>query len=1306
VISSNDSLLSGNTLEYNRFGAGAYNSTNATLANNTIRFNSRAGVAAFLSSAVITDDNNINNNTDWGVLLIDSRNVSINETVVGANDLAKVAWAWLLGVHTIDANGSDVANASVNVADAFGNVGGYNMTMWSDPLSLGVTAPVDYELDNNISTNDTGWAYPYFVIENQTENNDSATILTPHFVSANRSWVGSNETTITANQSNNVTFVLAPRLNASIAPSTNIIANDSIQANWSINLGGPLITENATYRLFVAGLEAEIINITLAGNLTLASFRAPAAPDALCHPLVVETNYTSPNNDTFLFNVSGPSLCYRDITPPNITGLLHPVMVLTGTGAYMEVNATDNAQVENVSVTLAGTTYYLSTTDNFTWNATLPPQPRGDYNVTYTLNDTTGNVRSTTGAVIVYVPVLFMGTLRDAEANPLAAGITVYSANTLQLLANFSSNASTGYYSEVVPSPNYVTLAVDTLNATLTFRNVSLTTDVVDPLRFDAIPVTFVGLGGVRLRALSVELLAGLSSSNISLVLNYSGASYQSEANIGLYRCGDWSFANRSCSAVWQRLDGVSVNPFTKIISANLTALSGYAAAEFICGNGVCEGSRGESSSNCPQDCPVPTVVQRAGGGVTVAPSGGVTPEEFASFASNITSMLTRPPEAEDTARIIEEIGRLQESLGNATLAQAGLLALLNRTISLQMQIQSLFFELYPGEKTIGVVPVRNALSEPRLVRVSATGEVARFLLFEKTRVQLGPGEEANLLFTVRTPQDASAGIYSGGVILQTEETTVGIPASVRVLELKERQLVWTFQPLTDRIGPGETLKIDITMTSSFDKVFLRDLILRFINPTTEEVYAERTLELMGDTPAHIVGQLKMPSDIPAGRYSVRGVVRYTAEANRSREAVYTVPIIVEVNPLMVTIAGVPVWAILAMLLATGGGSAYYVRQKMEAARRKRYLEMIDFTKLPAPGERSAFIGKIAETEVRAFMDLDKLTVHTLVAGATGSGKTVAAQVIVEEALKRGIAVIVFDPTKQWTGFLRSNKNKEMLALYRKFGMKLEEARAFNGNIHHVTSGDMLIDIKKYMNPGEITIFTVAGMSTDELEKFYAGTIRQVFAAQLEESQRLRLLIVYDEVHRILPKFGARGEGILELERGAREFRKWGVGLVLVSQVLSDVVGEIKANIGTEIQMRTKYEGDLERMKLKYGEDTMRSIARATVGTGMIQNPEYNNGRPYFAAFRPLQHSVVRLSDKELETYEKYNVQLEMLAARVEALKQKKVDVFDVELEVGLARNKLKQGAFNVVDIYMESLNKRIEKLEKEHLYGVAASKG
>src|SRR3989338_6793442 len=228
------------------------------------------------------------------------------------------------------------------------------------------------------------------------------------------------------------------------------------------------------------------------------------------------------------------------------------------------------------------------------------------------------------------------------------------------------------------------------------------------------------------------------------------------------------------------------------------------------------------------------------------------------------------------------------------------------------------------------------------------------------------------------------------------------------------------------------------------------------------------------------------------------------------------------------------------------------------------------------------------------------------------------------------------------------------------------------------------------MVPGEINIFNLSKLEPKDIDIVIASSIQQVFRANLPESPNLKTLIVYDEVHRLLTKFGGSGQGFIQIERGAREFRKWGIGLVLISQVLSDFVGEIKANIGTEIQMRTRYEGDLERVSMKYGEDVQKSIIKATVGTGIVVNAEYNHGRPYFVSFRPILHSVSRLSDKELETYEKYSNRADDLAYQLEQLEKNGEDIFDLDLELKLAKSKIRGGQFDMVDVYLNSLEPRI----------------
>jgi hypothetical protein len=269
-----------------------------------------------------------------------------------------------------------------------------------------------------------------------------------------------------------------------------------------------------------------------------------------------------------------------------------------------------------------------------------------------------------------------------------------------------------------------------------------------------------------------------------------------------------------------------------------------------------------------------------------------------------------------------------------------------------------------------------------------------------------------------------------------------------------------------------------------------------------------------------------------------------------------------------------------------------------------------------------------------------------------------------------------------------------MLDLYPKFGLKPTDARGFKTNIVLVEDPDMEIDIKKYMNPGEITVFVMNRLKPDQLDKFVRRSVQAIFDMRPPESKELKLLLVYDEVHRLLSKYGGKG-GYVAIERACREFRKWGIGVFLISQVLLDFKGAVRANIANEIQLRTKYEGDIGRVKSKYGIDYASKVTRLTIGTGLFQNPEYNNGRPWFISFRPLLHSPFALTDDEINQYIKLNKKIEEIEKKIEELKKKGIDTYDIEIEVNIAKDKIKTAAFKMAETYLESVEKRIEKIEK-----------
>jgi len=536
-------------------------------------------------------------------------------------------------------------------------------------------------------------------------------------------------------------------------------------------------------------------------------------------------------------------------------------------------------------------------------------------------------------------------------------------------------------------------------------------------------------------------------------------------------------------------------------------------------------------------------------------------------------------------------------------------------------------------------------------------------------------------------------GVYTGRFLV-SGGIEAELPIEIKISKegkIPINTLMMKLDVLKKDVVQGDPVKYKIDLVNLLtDKKYNVDLnfYVASINGTRLTNVSKKSIML--ETFTSLVGQIAIPPDFVPGDYIIRAQADYLGLTSTT-DSLFTVREPFYAYDLFGII---PVWllATLFSLLATAVFIGQELKRRQEA--KKRFHVKVDYGEVPEDGDRSLFVGNYAETNRKCYFDMDRLTVHSIVAGSTGGGKSISAQDIIEECLLKGVAVAVFDPTAQWSGMLRKLEDKKFLEFYAKFGMDpKKDPRGFNGNIKAVKNGREIIDIFKYLKPGEIQIFTTNTLDPKDYDIFVASMIQQIFHSKLEEFRGLKYLIVFDEIHRILPKFGGSGAGFTQIERGCREFRKWGIGIVLISQVLSDFVGEIKANINTLVQMKTRDEGDLERIKMQYGEEYIQSLIKSPVGSGMVQNSSWNRGKPYYVTFRPILHSVVRLTDEELDKYNHFNAIVEQLEFEFDQLEELKQDVFDLRLELKLSKDKIKSGNFNMVKIYLDGLTPRVEKL-------------
>jgi len=1090
-------------------------------------------------------------------------------------------------------------------------------------------------LANVTISNSTSNPAQRIVLVNLTSTNLNATILFPRSIT------------------NNLTNVVAEDFIYVLTNATFegvVITNSS---NWSVTIGGSVCTApNSTYD-----------STNVRWNVTCY---APAVTDGIAHNVSItlendnygEATDTSPN-----------SVIYRDVTPPVFVNITRNNIQLS-TFINLTVNVTDNVEVSSVTasvsypnltqvnvslISLGGSLYNYSGL-----NLTLV----GEYIVNYTTNDTTGNQNSTTDWFEVQNNYFWNTKFVDYSGTGVSGvNITLLRPNQTTVLLNNVSVAG-GQHSLTVNKRFYDLQAILSGDKVIV-RNVNFTNATSD---------FYFNLHRVELNILSetiplykefdgiVSNSTNLSGNEVNVIFNYSGLDVGDVGELEVVKCASWNYTARACLGSWSVIDS-SRNLDLSLVQGNSTGFSAYFLAENKCGNGLCEATYLETSSTCSQDC-----VEAQGGQQSGGSSGGGGGGGGGGLSSS------------DLAKI-EELIKSFINVGGV-----------------KVETVSIYKELFAGETTTFRIKLVNTLNSENELQIRAEGEPAQFISFPSSTINLAPKEERDVLVTIVIPQFTEPGNYDGDIILSSGEEEASIPVTIKVLPPEGKLLDVKIQPLQSRVEPGEILQVQLDLlnlgrTSIVDVQF----DLQLVDIQTGELFGRQEEAFAVETSISKITEFKVPENTPLGKYLLKGTAYYASLEDQNQQATSIAQITVDYPFWRKKYFTVPFWIYAAVVGAIGLliGSFFYGRYLQ--FKRKRFKSKVEFNKLPQANAHSGFIGKVAETDVRTFIDLNKLQMHTLVAGSTGSGKTVAAQGIIEAALLKKKSVIVFDPTAQWTGFLRKSQDKAMIKRYKFFGMKTSEIRGFDGSIKTIRDPYEVIDIKKYINrPGEITIFNISHLTPKEIDVVVASTIEQVFRSEPDESKDLKTLIVYDEVHRLLPKFGGTGAGFIQLERGAREFRKWGIGLILISQVLSDFVGEIKANIGTEIQMGTRYEGDLERVNVKYGEDVLKSVVKEPIGTGMFVNAEFNAGRPYFVAFRPLLHSTRRLSNDELKDYEKYFNELEDLEYQILQFKKANVDVIDFNLELKLAKQKVKTGQFQMAELYLETLRPRIEEQWKK----------
>ncbi len=1049
------------------------------------------------------------------------------------------------------------------------------------------------------------------------------------------------------------------------SPTGTINATDTINVTVNATNSDVIINQSMNWSVLVGGENCPVTNYTFdnPSGLWNVTCVTPTVPG---NPINASLKIYGTYQNIEIYDEENGAVVYDDITPPNFSSVVVS-NVLKGTTPYViiRVNITDNDEVNDSWLSISrpgGTdsiTNYSVSGDEYTFNYTNPDIV-GDYDITVYANDTKNQVGNATGWFDVYRPIDFYGSFQNPDGENQTINLTFYRDGTDYFMHSFLTNSSIGEYNLTSHKRKY-DIKAEVYGHKVRFNGVNTTQTAINqfgvpdpgnltnPVKFDSFPnnsaphisnINLPNTGENILMAFVVHA-PNLSFDNAQLILDYSSALSGwsgEEGDLRLFVCGNWSYSLRTCDdGEFAHLnESIVPNQTSDTFTFNTTSFSAFAIAKSCYPNVCGAGSQTPPGSPSSPGSPGGSTVSSTECGNGICESG--------------ENSVNCPQDCEEEKAFIVTTG-IRE------------------------------IRLHPGDNSTYPFIITNNLGEALDVIILQEG-LGKYIRIEDNLLSVLPGQNSSTNVFVDIPRDTEAGTYTGSVTVTGAGETETIPVRLVITYPGKKVFTVDVSVITKTIEPGGKLIFNVEMRNlgTYEEMNLSmDYLVSDIQ--TREVVARFNESLILEDILTLTRSMDLNKEIPPAEYILEVIATFEDKSVKDSESFQ-----VAVSFWATPIGGIVPYAVSIVMLIV---VAYFARGRYIKWRKSkvRYIFPLDDDKLPQDSMEAFWVGNVAETNKKTFINPKDLTTHFLVAGATGAGKSVAASVVVEEALEKKIPVVVFDPTAQWTGFVKSCEDEFVLRKYQEFGMDVKEKKPYKGMIYEIDDPHVKIDIRKYLNPGEITVFVMNKLKAGEYDVSVKDIIDMIFSIKWEESTTLKMIIVFDEVHRLLEKYGGKG-GYVSLEQACREFRKWGIGVVMCSQVLTDFKEAIAGNVLTDIQLNTKAIEDITRVKDKYGEEYAQRISRQGIGVGMVQNPKYNEGKPYFVNFRPTFHNPHKISNEEMDMYKEFAKRIKTIEDKILKMKKGGRDTSDVELDLKLANDKLKQGRFRMAKIYITSLEK------------------
>lgn len=333
-------------------------------------------------------------------------------------------------------------------------------------------------------------------------------------------------------------------------------------------------------------------------------------------------------------------------------------------------------------------------------------------------------------------------------------------------------------------------------------------------------------------------------------------------------------------------------------------------------------------------------------------------------------------------------------------------------------------------------------------------------------------------------------------------------------------------------------------------------------------------------------------------------------------------------------------------------------------------------TDLNVTSDDSGFTGEIApDTPIFLGTDVatgetvelpvaDVLTGRAFVTGKSGSGKSNTANVVAEELLERGFALLIIDKEGEYYGL------KEQYELLHAGGD--DECDIQVGPEH----GEKLATLALEENVP--IILDVSGYFDDEEgDQLILETVRHLFA--LEKKKKKPFLIIAEEAHEYIPEKGSRSELAKMMVRIGKRGRKRGLGLFAISQRPQDIQKSYISQCDWLVWHRLTWDTETKVVRRVIDSDTAESITGLEDGEGFVQ-----------ADF--LDADLLRVQIKRMRTFDAGETPGLEGFDRPE-LKSVSDDLVDELSEIS-ERSDRRQDRIEQLESQLENKNDRIEELE------------